>query len=152
MVDVQKSGSVMPFNPLVKSVTKARWVVANFSPQRMGEVGQAVAKSVIDRIYSGLTVSDAPAKALSSGYARRKQIKGRRNLRDMTFTGQTLASLQVLSATNNKCTIGAASPNEARKLALANWRGNQWGMSPRNMDEFVKTVRSKPIVEVVGGR
>ena len=141
----------MAFNPLVKKIIPARWQVATFTPQRMGEIGQAVAKSVIDRIYSGLTVSDAPAKVLSPGYARRKQIKGRRDLRDMTFTGQTLASLHVLGATNNKCTIGAASPNEARKLALAHWRGNQFGVSPRDMDRFAQAVRSKPIVETTNG-
>ncbi len=141
----------MAFSPLVKKIEKARWQVANFTPQRMGEVGQAVTRSVISRIYAGQDVADAPAKPLSKRYARQKQIKGRRPIRDMTYTGQTLGSLHVLTATNNRCVIGASTPNEARKLALAHWRGNQFGMSPKNMDEFVKAVRSKPLVEVTSG-
>ena len=137
----------MAFNPLVKKIEKARWRVAAFTPQRMGEIGRAAARSVVERIYSGRDVADAPARPLSPRYARRKQARGRRNLRDMTFTGMTLASIHVLSATNNRCVIGAASAPEARKLALAHWRGNQFGMSPKNMDDFAKAVRSKLIVE-----
>jgi hypothetical protein len=139
----------MAFNPLVKSIQKARWHVENFTPARMGEIGQAVTKSVIARIYSGLDNADNSAKPLSKDYARRKQVKGRRPMRDMTFSGRTLASLHVLKATNGQATIGADNPTQARVLALANWRGNQFGMSPRNMEEFLKAVRSKPIVTIV---
>jgi dihydrodipicolinate reductase len=141
----------MAFNPLVKKIEPARWRVVNFTPARMGEIGQAVTKSVIGRIYAGRDVSDNPALPLKPRYARQKAIKGRRGIRDMTYTGATMASLHVLRATNNQCVIGATGPQEARKLALANWRGNQFGMSPRNMDAFVGAARSKPIVEVIGG-
>ncbi len=141
----------MAFKPLVKKVEPARWKVHNFTPERMGQVGRVVAKSVIDRMYSAKNVADLPAKPLSPAYARQKQIKHRRPVRDMTFTGVTMASIHVVKTTNNQAVIGSDDPRGNRRIWFANARERMFGMSPRDMDEFAKAVRSKPIVEVVRG-
>ncbi len=141
----------MAFNPLVKKIEKARFVAVNFTPERMAEIAVPVTKSVQDRIYEGLNAQDQAAKPLRPGYLKQKQRKGRKPVRDLTLTGSLMRAMHVLSTNNGQAVIGFTDPISNNKMYYNNARELQFAMSPRNQAEFLKQVKSKPVVTVQKG-
>lgn len=151
-------------------VKKARFKVAGLSPQQMIAVGDDFIRGFRDRMARGLDVYDQPAPPLSMRYRETREKSGRLNfgpdrgyraqklnrgkapIRDWNYSGITLRHLKVLTATNNKCTIGfigAIHPYTARTkhpmtisqiVSINNRRHRQFGVSPRDRQNITASV------------
>lgn len=112
-------------------ITKARFTVPGYQPEQMKEISQELIEAGIRaRIMRGQNTYDGAATPLKRGYARMKQRRGKQALRDWVFTGRTLRSLQVLSATHNKSIIGFTDAVSNKRAAINNARERQFGISP----------------------
>lgn len=123
-------------------IRKARVVVGAFSSEQMMQVGNALAGSIKFRIQRGLDVYDQPAKPLKKGYAIAKSRKGLRNVRDWTWTGETMRALNLLDVNENRGRIGFADPKSDKKAHYNNMRDRQFGVSPRDGETMKATVHS----------
>lgn len=113
-------------------ITKQRFFVPGYSPQKMVAIGQQLTNSVRDRISEGMTVYDAPAPPLAPKYAKAKGRKAPPAIRNWKLTGRTMRSLAVLSAAHNKAVIGFTDPVSNMRAAINNARTRQFGVSPKN--------------------
>jgi hypothetical protein len=81
---------------------------------------------------------------------RAKQRRGLMPVRDWTWRGRTLRSLNVLRANENSVTIGFTDPQADKIAAVNNRREKAFGVSPEDrkaLREIVlATLRAKPIV------
>jgi hypothetical protein len=108
----------------------------------MAQIGEIVARSIRDRIHSGLNVNDAAAKALKPGrtvnghqlrgYPDYKSARGLQPIRDWTWTGRTMRALKALSANENKVTIGFSDPVADYRAHINNRREKAFGVSPND--------------------
>lgn len=102
-----------------------------FGREDMALVGQVAVDSQRDRIGRGLNVNDIPALPLSKPYQKQKTRAGRPGLRDWTFSGDTLRSMQA-QATDGQAVV--VFEGDQQKLArLARWnaaREQMAGLSP----------------------
>ena len=137
----------MAFAP---KITRARFVLGPFSSEQMTTIGLFMADRIRRRIESGVNISDNPSKALTQGYMRAKQRRGLMPVRDWTWRGRTLRSLNVLRANENGVTIGFTDPQADKIAAVNNRREKAFGVSPEDrkaLREIVlATLRAKPIV------
>ena len=137
----------MAFAP---KITRARFVLGPFSSEQMTTIGLFMADRIRRRIESGVNAADNPSKALSQGYMRAKQRRGLQPVRDWTWRGRTLRSLNVLRANENSVTIGFTDPQADKIAAINNRRERAFGVSPEDrkaLREIVlATLRAKPIV------
>ena len=94
--------------------------------------------SIAARIGKGLNVNDAPAKPLKPGrngrrgYPDYKAARGLQPFRDWFWTGRTMRSLKVKSASENRAVIGFVDPNADRMAHVNNLREKQFGISPKD--------------------
>jgi hypothetical protein len=137
----------MAFAP---KITRARFVLGPFSSEQMTTIGLFMADRIRRRIQSGVNISDNASKALTQGYMRAKQRRGLQPVRDWTWRGRTLRSLNVLRANENGVTIGFTDPQADKIAAVNNRREKAFGVSPEDrkaLREIVlATLRAKPIV------
>jgi hypothetical protein len=70
--------------------------VPQFSLAQMEEIGLYGIEVSKERIASATDVFDRPAKPLKPKYAQRKIRRGLQPIRDIRFTGSTLAAMQLL--------------------------------------------------------
>lgn len=137
----------MAFAP---KITRARFVLGPFSSEQMTTIGLFMADRIRRRIESGVNAADNPSKALTQGYMRAKQRRGLQPVRDWTWRGRTLRSLNVLRANENSVTIGFTDPQADKIAAVNNRREKAFGVSPEDrkaLREIVlATLRAKPIV------
>ena len=121
-----------------------------FSSEQMTTIGLFMADRIRRRIESGVNISDNPSKELTQGYMRAKQRRGLQPVRDWTWRGRTLRSLNVLRANENSVTIGFTDPQADKIAAVNNRREKAFGVSPEDrkaLREIVlATLRAKPIV------
>ena len=119
-------------------ITRARFVLGPFTAEDMETIGNVVRDSIADRIRKGLDVNDAPAKALKPGrngrrgYPDYKSARGLMPIRDWVWTGKTMRSLKVKSASENTATIGFVDPRADRIAHINNRRQRQFGVSPKD--------------------
>lgn len=124
--------------PFQAKITRARFVLGPFTAEDMLTIGNAVRDSIATRIGKGLNVEDAPAKALKPGrnghrgYPDYKIARGLAPIRDWTWTGRTMCSLKVKSASENQAVIGFIDPNADRIAHVNNLREKQFGISPKD--------------------
>jgi len=137
----------MSFSP---KITKARFVLGPFSSEQMTTIGLFMCDRIRRRIQSGVNISDNPSKELTQKYMRAKQRRGLMPVRDWTWRGRTLRSLNVLRANENSVTIGFTDPQADQIAAVNNRREKAFGVSPEDrkaLREIVlATLRAKPIV------
>jgi hypothetical protein len=90
------------------------------------------------RIRKAFNVNDGPAKPLKPGrngrrgYPDYKAARGLMPIRDWVWTGRTMRSLKVKSASENAATIGFVDPNADRIAHVNNLRERQFGISPKD--------------------
>ena len=137
----------MSFSP---KITKARFVLGPFSSEQMTTIGLFMCDRIRRRIQSGVNISDNPSKELTQKYMRAKQRRGLMPVRDWTWRGRTLRSLNVLRANENSVTIGFTDPQADRIAAVNNRREKAFGVSPEDrkaLREIVlATLRVKSVV------
>ncbi len=123
----------MPFRA---KISRARFVLGPFSSEDMLSIANTLRDSIAARIKKGLNVNDAPAKALKPGrngrrgYPDYKKARGLQPIRDWFWTGRTMRSLKVKSASENRAVIGFVDPNADRVAHVNNLREKQFGVSP----------------------
>ncbi len=88
----------------------------NFNQMRMMKLGTVAVAAVTNRVKRAVGPMDAPAKALNAKYARAKASRwfersgrvnhqeSRRNVRDLTLTGEMLNKFGVRTVADNKVT------------------------------------------------
>ena len=119
-------------------ITRARFVLGPFTAEDMLSIGNVLRDSIAARIGKGLNVNDAPAKALKPGrngrrgYPDYKKTRGLQPIRDWFWTGRTMRSLKVKSASENQAVIGFFDPNADRVAHVNNLREKQFGVSPKD--------------------
>lgn len=123
-------------------VSHARFVVGPFSPDQMSTLAGILRDSMRDRIQRGVNVSDQSAKTLRPKYAKAKQAKGKNPIRDWTMSGNTLRSMAVLSANENRAVIGFNNPVAARIARYNNLRERAFGVSPMDRGAIVAAVNA----------
>jgi len=160
-------------------ITKARFVVSPFTGSQMVEFGDSILSMIMARWDRGMDVNDATAPPLVSfqksyfdnvfkatgsglvsilrfnrvsadrGYRGFKQRKTGRTIRDLNLTGRLRRSIKVLSASQNKMTLGPTdgmhtslkrggqlSFSDVLTLNQRRWR--LWGISPSEKAKIVK--------------
>ena len=130
-------------------IQKARFVVSGLSSLQMQRLANNFNTGMIQRIQSGLNISDEPAKPLRPGYEKFKAKKYPPAIRNMTLTGRTLRSSKVLTVSENKATIGFTDPVAERRAHFANRIDRQWGASPNDIQGFVQDIHNLKLVSVV---
>jgi hypothetical protein len=125
----------MPFQP---KITRARWVLGPFTAEDMQTIGNVLVDSISARIRKAVNVNDAAARPLKPGrnghrgYPEYKAARGLQPFRDWFWTGRTMRSLKVKSASENRVVIGFVDPNADRIAHVNNLRERQFGVSPRD--------------------
>ncbi len=128
------------FNPVIR---KARFSVTGYTPQEMIEIGnRTIKEAIIPRIQSGLDIYDSPAPALKPRYERQKSIKHPPAIRNLTYTGRTLRSMQVLEASHNKCIIGFTDNVSNFRVAINQQRSRQFGTSEKDKAKLLNIVNN----------
>ena len=106
--------------PFQTKITRARWVLGPFTSEDMETIGGVLADSIGKRIAAGLNANDEQAKPLKPGrngrrgYPDYKAARGLQPFRDWFWTGRTMRSLKVKSASENRVVIGFVDPNADR--------------------------------------
>ena len=124
--------------PFQTKITRARWVLGPFTSEDMQTIGNVVLDSISSRIRKGLNVNDAETKPLKPGrnghrgYPDYKVARGLQPFRDWVWTGRTMRSLKVKSASENRVVIGFVDPNAGRIAHVNNLREKQFGVSPKD--------------------
>jgi hypothetical protein len=124
--------------PFTAKITRARFVLGPFSSEDMLAIGNVLRDSIATRIGRSLNVNDATAKALKPGrngrrgYPDYKKARGLQPIRDWFWTGRTMRSLKVKSASENRAVIGFVDPNADRIAHVNNLRERQFGVSPKD--------------------
>src|SRR5271157_4552587 len=124
--------------PFQTKITRARFVLGPFTAEDMQTIGSVLVDSISARIRKAVNVNDAAAKALKPGrngrrgYPDYKAARGLQPFRDWFWTGRTMRSLKVKSASENRVVIGFVDPNAARIAHRNNLREKQFGVSPKD--------------------
>ena len=144
--------------PFQAKITRARWVLGPFTSEDMLAIANVVRDSIATRIGKGLNVEDEDAKPLKPGrngrrgYPDYKAARGLMPFRDWVWTGRTMRSLKVKSASENRAVIGFIDPNADRIAHVNNLREKQFGISPKDrlaMNTVVRAVlKSTRVVRV----
>ena len=116
----------------ITKIVHAKLTLSPFSAEQMADIGNVVLNDIQDRIKQAKDVTDSPAKPLVERYARRKILRGRAPVRDLTWRGVTMASLKVKRASEDMVTLGPVNPQADQIITANNRRSKQWGMSPKN--------------------
>jgi hypothetical protein len=141
-------------------IRRARFVYSPYAATEMQGFAQVLADSIRTRIQSGQNIYDQAAAPLKPGlpgrrgYPDYKAARGLQPIRDWIWSGHTLRCLKVLTANENRATIGfldEALPGRkqtASQIAFYNnQRDRQWGVSPRDRQALLAAML-RPIVLV----
>lgn len=121
----------------------------------MKTIGEQVLLSVKGRISKGVTVEGTAAKPLKptvhidkngqlarlTPYPQQKAKKGLQPIRDLRYTGGLIASLQVISASNDRAVIASNNPIKDRILRKNNKISKLFGMANTDQEALQKAVR-----------
>ncbi len=113
----------------------------------MAGIGEVLRDSIFNRIKKGLNAEDAPAKPLKPGrggrrgYPDYKSARGLQPIRDWTRTGRTMRSMKVLSASENKGTIGFSDAVADARAHFNNMRERAFAISPNDREKLVEAVK-----------
>lgn len=123
----------------------------SFGQRNMMKLGTVSVASVGNRAQAARNAYDAPARPLSRKYAIRKtqllsrggfrrtgRGSGRKNVRDLTLTGDMLRNFRVRTVTQSRANA-ACSTRKDRIKALSNNRIEQWiAHSRKNIQDVVR--------------
>ncbi|HEY4359398.1 MAG TPA: hypothetical protein VGN17_00415 [Bryobacteraceae bacterium] len=134
-------------------ITRARFTLSPFTSETMANIGKVLAKSMRDRIGSGLNALDRNAKPLKPGrtgrngqelrgYPDYKQYRGLQPIRDWLYSGRTLRSLQVLSVNQNRGTIGFTDAKADQIAHFNNLIEKAFAVSPKDAIALQQAVYS----------
>ena len=147
----------MPFST---KITHKRFSLLPFTPEDMKGIGDAVIKSVQKRILAGIKVDDSQARPLKGDvksdkyipYAEQKVRKGLAGIRNWTWSGKTLKSMQVLSASEDKAVVGFVGDRANRIVAKMNQIDRMFGVAESDQralqDEVQKRIQSKQYIKL----
>ena len=122
------SNKLLIGDAILTKITRARFVLGPFIAEDMLFIGSAVRDSIAKRIGKGPNVNDAPAKALKAGrngrrgYPDYKLARGLAPIRDWFWTGRTMRSLKVKSASESRVAIDFVDPKADRIAHATNLR------------------------------
>ena len=139
-------------------ITHARFTLSPFTSEQMERIGNATLDSVKARIARAETVDEQPAKPLSpvkyidktkrkgqlalfESYATQKQRRGALPQRDLRLTGALMQSVQVVSASEDRCIIASNNIVKDAILHRNNQRSSMFGMSESDKLAMQKAVR-----------
>src|SRR5579872_4127253 len=97
--------------PFQTKITRARFVLGPFTAEDMQTIGSVLTDTISARIRKGINVNDSPARPLKPGrnghrgYPDYKAARGLQPIRDWFWTGRTMRSLKVKSASENRAVI-----------------------------------------------
>jgi len=134
--------------PFQAKITRARFVLGPFTSEDMLEIGNVVIESIKDRLAKGLNINDAPAKPLKPGrnghrgYPEDKIRHGLAPFRDWYWSGRTLRSLKVKSASENRCVIGFIDSHSDAVAHINNIRERAFGISPRDRNAMISIIKA----------
>lgn len=144
------------FQTVIKS---ARFVYSPYTATEMQGFAQVLADSIRARIQCGQNIYDQAAAPLKPGlpgrrgYPDYKSARGLNPVRDWTWSGHTLRCLKVLTANENRASIGFLDESlPGRRMtasqiaAFNNRREAQWGVSSRDRQAVLAAFLSRPIV------
>lgn len=111
-----------------------------FSAGEMIVIGTVVANGVKARTAEGRNAFDNEAKALTPRYKRQKARKGGKPIRDLRLSGDMMAALDVLRASDNRCVVGVQGPDLGQRAGF-NQAIDPWmGIAPSGLPEFQRVV------------
>jgi hypothetical protein len=100
-----------------------------FTAAEMTAIGAVVVQGIRERTAEGRNTFDQPALPLKPKYQRLKVRKGKKPFRDLRFSGNMMAALDVLRADTDHCTVGVGDPFGQR--AAFNQARDPWlGIAP----------------------
>ena len=129
-------------------ITRARFVLGPFTSEDMETIGNVLVDKIKDRIGKGMNCNDAAARPLKPGkngkrgYPDYKAARGLQAIRDWLWTGRTMRSLKVKSASENRAVIGFIDPRGDQVAHANNLREKQFGISPSDRAALAKIVRA----------
>jgi hypothetical protein len=106
----------------------------------MAGFGNALLKSIKERLDHAQTVNDNAAPALAPSYLKFKQSRGGSEIRDLRLTGRTRRGMQLLEAGQNYAVIGFSDPVALERVRFNNAKSRQWGVSPANERDLQKVI------------
>lgn len=111
-----------------------------FSAGEMIVIGTVVANGVKARTAEGRNIFDNEAKALTPRYKRQKVRKGGKPIRDLRLSGDMMAALDVLRASDNRCVVGVQGGALGQRAGF-NQAIDPWlGIAPSGLPEFERVV------------
>ncbi|HXP88836.1 MAG TPA: hypothetical protein VN841_29210 [Bryobacteraceae bacterium] len=138
-------------------IQKARFVLGPFSADQMQRIGQAVLDSIAARIARGENADDEAARPLKPGrrghrgYPDYKSARGLQPIRDWKWSGRTMRSMKVLTASENRVVIGFVDARADAIAHINNLREQQFGVSPKDRNALNAAVlaelRRQPVVK-----
>lgn len=133
-------------------ITHARLTFSPFTSEAMMSVGQATLDHIKGRIRSATDVTDNRARVLKETYAEEKR-RGRYvsqggpkkysglPIRDWTLRGRTLQSCKVMTASENRVSIGPTLAETSMIILVRNRKDHMWGLAPSDMEAMYAAVR-----------
>lgn len=112
----------------------------SFSQAEMVVIGTVVARGVAERTAEGRNIFDNAAKPLTPRYKRAKVKKGGKPIRDLRLTGNMMAALDVLRASENRCTVGVAGPEMGQRAGFNQALDPWMGIAPSGLPAFERVV------------
>jgi len=130
-------------------ITRARFRATAWPAERMQKIAQDLTDSIHERILRAENTEDFPAGPLTEKYGEAKKKYYKRNpIRDWFRTGRTMRSMKVLSAAPNKATIGFTDSTSNERAVRNNRRERQFGVSPRDMEVLMRSIKGIRFVVV----
>jgi hypothetical protein len=99
--------------------------VPGFTREQMEQIGQFAASVMKERVAEQVDVLDRPAPPLRPKYRRQKERKGLPPVRDLRYTGDMLAAMQILESSDAHVKIGLKGTKSYRK-GLFNQNIDPW--------------------------
>lgn len=128
-------------------IQKARLSLSPFTAEQMVGIGNVLLNSIKNRIRQGINSQDQDAKPLKAAtkgryvpYARYKQNRGLAPIRDWTYTGRTMRSMKVLTASENRFQIGFTDAKADKIAHINNLYDKMFGTSPTDMKALTDAV------------
>ena len=112
-----------------------------FNESEMRELGMFGADTMRDRIGSAVDVHDGAARPLQKAYAKQKTRRNLAPLRNLRYSGHTLANLGVISAVGARIDIGFSDSIALRK-ASENAK-ESFGFSPNDEQIIADRLRER---------
>ena len=101
--------------PFEAKITRARWVLGPFTSEDMQAIGNVLVDNISARSLKAVNVTSCGESAQARTGGAVIPITSWRAasmpFRDWIWTGRTMRSLKVKSASENRCVIGFVDPN-----------------------------------------